>query len=252
MSQWWAVPMLLSGGLFVGGVTLIAWERLPAWRTSDPSDFRTGFTYTLRRVDHLQPALLVVCLGSTIGLASSAGGAARTLAVLAAGGFLIVLVGSAAWLVPIQRRLVASGPEPPSAVVERLRAQGLAVTLCGPPARWPACSSPWSPPSCEDADEQCCVTPTQGMLTLRPRPGSDRQGQLIERDGHPPVHRLFDRQLVVSAADVLYERMPDDDHPGAAVLLEPSHRSQPRLEPAVVALNAVVGVPVGAVPGRRE
>jgi hypothetical protein len=37
----------------------------------------------MRRMDCLQPALLVVCLGSTIGFASSQGGVARTLAALA-------------------------------------------------------------------------------------------------------------------------------------------------------------------------
>jgi hypothetical protein len=117
MSQWWAVPMLLSGGLFAGGVAAIARERVPAWRASDPVVFQTGFAHTLRRVDRLQPALLVGCLGSTIGFAASTGGAARTLAALAAGGLLVVLVGSVAWLVPIQRRLVASGSAPPSAAV---------------------------------------------------------------------------------------------------------------------------------------
>ena len=125
MSQWWAVPMLLSGGLFVGGLVAIAWERIPAWRASDLTDFRTGFAHTLRRMDRLQPALLVVCLGSTIGFAGSTGGAARTLAALAAGGLLVVLVGSVALLVPIQRRLVASGPAPPSAATEVLRARWL-------------------------------------------------------------------------------------------------------------------------------
>ena len=125
MSQWWAVPMLLSSGLFVGGLVAIAWERIPAWRASDLADFRTGFAHTLRRMDRLQPALLVVCLGSTIGFAGSTGGAARTLAALAAGGLLVVLVGSVALLVPIQRRLVASGPAPPSAATEVLRARWL-------------------------------------------------------------------------------------------------------------------------------
>ena len=125
MSQWWAVPMLLSSGLFVGGLVAIAWERIPAWRASDLTDFRTGFAHTLRRMDRLQPALLVVCLGSTIGFAGSTGGAARTLAALAAGGLLVVLVGSVALLVPIQRRLVASGPAPPSAATEVLRARWL-------------------------------------------------------------------------------------------------------------------------------
>jgi hypothetical protein len=122
MSRWWAVAMLLSGGLFVGGVVLIAWERVPAWRASDPLAFRSGLAHTLRRVDRLQPALLVVCLGSTIGFASNASGTARTLATLAAGGLLVVPVGSVAWLVPIQRRLVASGP-PPRSAVEALRAR---------------------------------------------------------------------------------------------------------------------------------
>jgi hypothetical protein len=81
--------------------------------------------HTLRRVDPLQPALLVISLISTIGFALSEGGAARISAMLAAAGFLIVLLGSAAWLVPIQRRVVASGPGRPSAELERLRAHWL-------------------------------------------------------------------------------------------------------------------------------
>jgi len=87
MSRWWAVAMLLSGGLFAGGVSSIAWERIPAWRATDLSQFRAGFAHTLRRVDRLQPALLVVCVGSTVGFASSVGGAARALAMLAARGW---------------------------------------------------------------------------------------------------------------------------------------------------------------------
>jgi hypothetical protein len=90
----------------------------------DLRDFRTAFAHTLRRVDRLQPALLVICLVSTIGFALSAAGTARTLAELAVAGFLIILVGSAAWLIPIQRRLVASGAERPPEL-ERLRAEWL-------------------------------------------------------------------------------------------------------------------------------
>jgi Domain of unknown function (DUF1772) len=125
MSQWWAVPMLLSGGLFAGGVLVIAWERVPAWRTSDLVSFPTGFAHTLRRVDRLQPALLVAWLGSAIGFAGSTGGAARTLAALAAAGLLVVLVGSVAVLVPIQRRLAAAGPPPPPADLAALRSRWL-------------------------------------------------------------------------------------------------------------------------------
>jgi transposase len=65
----------------------------------------------------------------------------------------------------------------------------------------------------------------------------------------PPVAGggLLDGQLVVSTPNVLHQRMPGDDHPGTAVPLEAAHRSQPRLRPTVVALDAVVGVAAGAL-----
>ena len=46
---WWAIPMLIAGGLFAGGVALIAWERGPAWRASDLPAFRIAFAHTLHR-----------------------------------------------------------------------------------------------------------------------------------------------------------------------------------------------------------
>jgi hypothetical protein len=56
----------------------------------------------------------------------------------------------------------------------------------------------------------------------------------------------------VSAAKVLHERMPRRDHSGATVLLDPSHRLQPCLQPAVVTLDPVVGIAVSAVPCRWQ
>jgi hypothetical protein len=105
MSDVWTVAMIVSGGLFVGGVVSIAWERLPAWRSVPVTEFRRAFAHTLRRVDRLQPALLSVLLVSTLGFAITAEGMARSLGWVAAAGFLAILVGSVAWLVPIQRRL---------------------------------------------------------------------------------------------------------------------------------------------------
>jgi hypothetical protein len=125
MNEWWAISMLISGGLFAGGVLSIAWERVPAWRESDFLDFRTAFAHTLRRVDRVQPALLVVCLISTVGFAVGSGASARTPALAAAAGLAVVLVGSVAWLVPIQRRLVASETGQPVPEFERLRTQWL-------------------------------------------------------------------------------------------------------------------------------
>jgi hypothetical protein len=121
MSAFWAIPMLISAGLFAGVVVSIAWERLPAWREADLLDFQGAFGHTLRRVDRLQPVLLAVCVVSTTGFALTAGGTARMFALLGAAGFVVVFVGSGAWLVPVQRRLVASGPAQPSPELERLR-----------------------------------------------------------------------------------------------------------------------------------
>jgi hypothetical protein len=126
MTEVLAIAMVLTAGLFAGGVLSIAWERVPAWKSAEPSEFQATFAHTLRRVDRLQPALLTVCLVSTIGFALSVGGgAARTLSLLAAAGLLIVLVGSVALLVPAQRRLVASASRLTTPDVERLRTRWL-------------------------------------------------------------------------------------------------------------------------------
>src|SRR5574341_1330633 len=64
---------------------------------------------------------------------------------------------------------------------------------------------------------------------------SDHQGPLVERDHQPSAYRFLDRELVVSAPQILDERMPTDD-PCAAVPLEPAHRAKPCLQPAVITL----------------
>jgi hypothetical protein len=121
MTDLWAISMSISAALFAGGVVSIAWERLPAWRATELADFRIAFAHTLRRVDRLQPALLVVCLVSSIGFALDAEGTARLSALLAGAALLVVLVGSVAILVPVQRRLVSPEAELPPQEAERLR-----------------------------------------------------------------------------------------------------------------------------------
>jgi hypothetical protein len=56
----------------------------------------------------------------------------------------------------------------------------------------------------------------------------------------------------MATPQVLYEGMAGDHDLGAAILLEPTHRTQPRLETAVVSLDVIVGVLIGAMPRRRE
>ena len=50
----------------------------------------------------------------------------------------------------------------------------------------------------------------------------------------------------MAAAEVLYQSVAGDDHCGGAVGLQAAH-GRPCFEPAVIALDAVVGVLVGAV-----
>jgi hypothetical protein len=57
-------------------------------------------------------------------------------------------------------------------------------------------------------------------------------------------------EFVVAAPDVPDEGVPSDHDSRAEVGLESAHRAQPSLQLAVVGLEAVVGVPLRAVPRR--
>jgi hypothetical protein len=112
-----------------------------------------------------------------------------------------------------------------AAVVGQLQVRGMVsvpVRLAGQPVgTLNAYSTSPRARSAQEIDGRCCIAPTQGVLELRPRPGSDRRGQLIERDGHPPVRRVLDSQLVVPAPNVLHERVPGDHDFGTASCLSP-------------------------------
>jgi len=125
MKEPWSIAMLISGALFAAGSVPIAWERAPAWRAAGYETFRAEFAYTLRRMDRLQPALLVACLVSAAGFAVGATGTARVLAGLAASCIAAVLAGSGLVLVPIQRRLMDPGPDLSAADLGRFRARWL-------------------------------------------------------------------------------------------------------------------------------
>ncbi len=106
--QIWGALMLFAGGLFAGGAATFAWSRVPIWRRMAPQAFISDFDQTIRRTDKVQPALLVVATVAAVGFAVTADGAARVLAALGAGGFVVVLLASLAVLVPLQRRIVST------------------------------------------------------------------------------------------------------------------------------------------------
>jgi hypothetical protein len=94
---------------------------------------------------------------------------------------------------------------------------------------------------------RCCISQVEALSIAR-RTESDHQSEFVERDGQPPHRWFLNGQFVVTSPKVLDERMPRDDHPGAVVLLESSHWSQPRLQAAVVGLDPVVGILLSAMP----
>ena len=101
--------MLVAGGLFAGGALTFAWSRVPIWRQMPLDVFVPDFAATLRRTDKVQPALLVVSAAAATTFAVRSDGAATLLAALGAAGFALTLVASLAILVPLQRRLIATG-----------------------------------------------------------------------------------------------------------------------------------------------
>lgn len=107
----WTLLMVVSGGLFSGGVAVFAWERVPAWRRMSLPRFRSDFDTAIAKADRVQPALLVATIGATVGFALTATGPSRTLALIGAAGFTLTLIGSVAVLVPLQRRIIADSEQ---------------------------------------------------------------------------------------------------------------------------------------------
>jgi Domain of unknown function (DUF1772) len=103
----WTFLMLVSGGLFSGGVAVFAWERVPAWRRMPLPRFTVDFATAIRKADRVQPALLVATIAATVGFVLTATGPSRTLALIGGAGFILTLIGSVAVLVPLQRRIIA-------------------------------------------------------------------------------------------------------------------------------------------------
>ena len=118
----WASLMLIAGGLFAGGGATFAWSRVPIWRRTPVQGFIGDFEETLRRTDKVQPALLVAAIVSAAGFALTADGLARVLTSVGAAGFAVALAASLAFLVPLQRRIIATPPAEAGAI-DKMRAR---------------------------------------------------------------------------------------------------------------------------------
>ena len=100
--------MLFAGGLFAGGALTFAWSRAPIWRRMPLPEFSRDFAQTLRLTDKVQPALLLTSAVSAAIFAARSEGAASLLGAAGAAGLALALAGSVAFLVPLQRRIIAT------------------------------------------------------------------------------------------------------------------------------------------------
>ena len=62
----------------------------------------------------------------------------------------------------------------------------------------------------------------------------------------------FGSEFVVASTEVLDECVTSNHHRGGAVAFEPSHRSEPGFESAVIALHAIVRILIGVVTCVRD
>src|SRR5690349_17686174 len=80
------IALVVITGIWAGGITTIAWERIPVWRRLDPVPRAIDFRRTLHRMDPAMPVMAVAIIALGIAYALGHHGGARTLAWLALGG----------------------------------------------------------------------------------------------------------------------------------------------------------------------
>ncbi len=82
---------------------------------------------------------------------------------------------------------------------------------------------------------------------------SDCLGEFVECGGDSEVTaRGVEAEFVVSTPQILHECVTADHHRRASIGLETAHRSESRFEPAMIALDAVVGVLVSVMERTRD
>jgi hypothetical protein len=89
----------------------------------------------------------------------------------------------------------------------------------------------------------CCVEPDRAAPDqVRVGFGLDGAGEFGERCRDATARMSIDTEFVVPSTHVLHERMAAHDHASGVVAFQASHRTEPRLESAVIALDAIVRI----------
>jgi hypothetical protein len=113
--------MLAAGGLFAGGILVVAVERTSLWRRMPVEQYAVDFRRSLARVDPLLPVLGAVSSVGALLFAVNSSGRAAALTWVAVALFGVIIVSSLIVAEPINARFrrVAEGEQPDGA--ERLR-----------------------------------------------------------------------------------------------------------------------------------
>ncbi len=113
--------MLASGGLFAGGILVVAVERTSLWRRMPVEQYAVDFRRSLARVDPMLPILGAVSCAGALLFALNATGRAAGLTWTAVALLAVIIVSSLVVAEPINARFrrQAEGTTPHDA--ERLR-----------------------------------------------------------------------------------------------------------------------------------
>ena len=113
--------MLAAGGLFAGGILVVAVERTNLWRRMPVQQYAVDFRRSLARVDPMLPILGAASGAGALLFALNSTGRAAALTWVAVALFGVIIVGSLIVAEPINARFrrLPEGDPPPSA--ERLR-----------------------------------------------------------------------------------------------------------------------------------
>src|SRR3990167_6913911 len=104
--------MIISSGLFTGGVLTITWGRLSVWKKMNPQSFKEDFGRTIRITDKLQPILLVSTILSAAIFSFTQDGIEQVLIWVATGCFALTFIASIIVLVPLQKHILNSTQSP--------------------------------------------------------------------------------------------------------------------------------------------
>jgi hypothetical protein len=96
--------MLASGGLFAGGILVVAVERTSLWRRMPVEQYAVDFRRSLARVDPMLPVLGALSCAGALLFALNSGGRPATLTWVAVGLLGVIIVSSLVVAEPINAR----------------------------------------------------------------------------------------------------------------------------------------------------